>query len=162
MTTKGWIAVIVILAILIAALGWLDYTTPSSEPSDAAQTSTSTSTHENGSASSSAPLDTQVIVAKPAASSTVSSSFEVTGRAPNAWYYEAVFPIQVRDASDDLIASALGKAQSDWTVPGPVAFTSQIKLSTPYHGTATLILLKDNPSGDPENSDEVTVPIVIQ
>lgn len=88
-------------------------------------------------------------------------TFTVTGVAPNAWYFEAVFPIQIRDADDNLVATGQGHAQSDWTIPGPVPFTATITITNVYSGPADLILLRDNPSELPENSDEVTIPIIV-
>ena len=160
MSSRGWITVIVILAILIGALAWLDYTTPPGG-SHALQATTTAATPGQAASPSAAP-DTKAVVTKPTASSTVASTFDISGTAPNSWYFEATFPIQVRDADDDLIGSSQGRAQSDWTVEGPVAFTSTMTVDASYHGPATLILLKDNPSGNPENSDELTVPITIK
>lgn len=113
-------------------------------------------------ASSTEPLSASVTVSTPVSGAAVGQTFDVAGVAPNGWYFEAVFPIQVRDPDDDLVATGQGRAQSDWTVAGPVKFKATIALSTPYAGPADLILLRDNPSGLPENSDEVTIPITIK
>ncbi len=43
-----------------------------------------------------------------------------------------------------------------------VAFSSNIIVEGSYRGPATLILLKDNPSGLPEHDDALEIPIVIQ
>ena len=113
-------------------------------------------------ASSIEPLSTNVTVSAPAPNTIVGKTFTVSGIAPNGWYFEAVFPIQVRDPNDNLIATGQGHARGDWTAAGPVPFTSSITLDANYSGPADLILLRDNPSGLPQNSDEVTVPIVIK
>lgn len=167
MSSRSWGALMVLLAIVIIVLAWFLLTTPAHAPVESPQ---ATSTNETilpapastGSTTQAAPLDSQVTATTPAQNATVSHSFEIAGTAPNQWFFEAVFPIQVRDPNDDLIGTSRGKAQGDWTQPGLVTFTSQITVDASYEGPATLILLKDNPSGDPENSDEVTIPVTIQ
>jgi len=42
-----------------------------------------------------------------------------------------------------------------------VPFTAQVTVED-YSGPATLVLLKDNPSGLPENDDSVSFSVVIQ
>lgn len=165
MSTRAWLTVIIILGVIIVALGVLLFATPVGAPGTSPQPTTTTQAilpSPSSSSTSTAPLDTQVTVTSPAASSTVGHTFTVAGTAPGPWFFEAVFPIQVRDENDDLIGSSQGRAQGEWTTDSLVTFTSQMTVDASYHGPATLILLKDNPSGLPQNMDEVTVPIVVQ
>ncbi len=85
----------------------------------------------------------------------------MTGEAPGNWFFEASFPIQVRDKGNNKVGQTTGQAQSDWMTTELVPFTAEITV-TGYSGPATLVLLKDNPSGLPENEDSVSIPIVIQ
>ncbi len=101
-----------------------------------------------------------VKVASPLPEATVSKTFTVSGEA-RGWYFEASFPIQVRDPSNALIAEAPAQAQSDWMTEDWVPFKSTITVSN-YSGPAVLVLMKDNPSGLPENADAVEFPILIQ
>lgn len=153
MNSKAWVALILILAIIIVVLAWILFTTP---------VPTTPATGSTSSPQTAAPLHAQVTVTTPTANATLSHSFEVAGTAPNQWFNEAVFPIQVRDPNDNLIGASQGQAQGDWTQPGLVTFTSHMTVDSTYEGPANLILLKDNPSGLPQNDDSVTVPIVIQ
>ena len=154
---------VVLFLVIIAMLGYLIMTPARVITTGTMGTTTSSvnSATTTATASSSAPLSAQVSVTSPASGASVERTFTVTGVAPNAWYFEAVFPIQVRDGDDNLIASGQGQAQSDWTTPGPVRFTATITITRTYSGPANLILLRDNPSGLPENFDEVTIPIII-
>ena len=166
MSNKVWITIVIILALIIVALTWILFATPAPR-SGPVQEATSTQpttapTPQPTTASSTIPLDQRVVVAIPKANATVAHTFTITGFAPSAWYFEAVFPIQVRDSDDNLIGTAQGRAQTDWTQPGPIAFKAQITIDASFHGQATLILLKDNPSGLPENMDSVTVPITVK
>ncbi len=86
----------------------------------------------------------------------------VAGSAPGNWFFEASFPIQVRDKDNNKIAQGVAQAQGEWMTTEQVSFTSTITLSTPYSGPATLVLMRDNPSGLPENDDALEIPIVIQ
>jgi len=163
-TTKFLIGVIILLFLVICSMtAYLVFTPGHQKTSPTVPASTTTpSTATTPTASSTEPLSTSVYISAPLSGATVGKTFTVSGTAPNGWYFEATFPIQVRDPNDNLIGSGQGHAQSDWTVAGPVAFTASITLDGTYTGPADLILLRDNPSGLPENSDEVTMPITIK
>jgi hypothetical protein len=107
-------------------------------------------------------LSDRVTVSAPLPNTTVGQTFTVAGSAPGNWFSEAVFPLQVRDPDDNLVARGQGHAKGEWMVTTLVPFTASITLSTHYTGPAELILLRDNPSGLPENSDLVTIPITIK
>ena len=167
MSSRTWTILIVILAIVIAVLAWLLFATPVSAPTIPAATTTESTTSQTTATDSTsspqaAPLDTQVTVTTPQPGATVGRTFTVAGTAPGAWFFEAQFPIQVRDATDDTIASNPAQAQGDWETSGLVTFTDTITIDSSYTGPATLILLRDNPSGLPQNDDSVTIPITVQ
>lgn len=102
------------------------------------------------------------VVEQPTAGSAVVAPFAVSGKARGTWFFEASFPIQVRDAQGNVLGRAVAQAQGDWMTEEFVPFTAHVNLDAPYHGPATLILMKDNPSGLPENDDAVEVPVMIQ
>jgi len=163
-----WILVLVFLAAIIGYLSWLIFVSPVAPQSTqvvAQQNTSGDVTVGNPSATtteSSIPLSASVVVDTPRVGAMVGQSFVVTGEAPGGWYFEASFPITVRDASGTIIASTQGKAQGDWMQTGQVPFTATTTLTSEYHGAATLILLRDNPSGLPENDDSVSIPITVQ
>ena len=162
---KFFIAIIILLFLIICGMtAYLVFTPGSQKSSSSVPVSSTTppTTTATPAASSTELLSASVTVSSPKPNARVGKDFTVSGSAPNGWYFEAVFPIQIRDPNDDLIATTQGHAQSDWTVSGPVAFTAAISIDGNYSGPADLILLRDNPSGLPENSDEVTIPIVIK
>ena len=102
------------------------------------------------------------MVSSPLANATTSSTFSVAGVAPGPWFFEASFPIEVRDGDGIIVGTTHAQAQAPWTTTNLVPFTATITLSPNFHGPASLILLKDNESGLPENDDSVTVPITVQ
>lgn len=106
------------------------------------------------------PLSQQLVLTAPAAQQ-VAKKFTVSGEAPGPWYFEASFPIFVTDVQDNKIATSYGQAQGDWMTESLVPFTAQIDVGT-YTGPATVHLLRDNPSGMPENDDSASFQVVIQ
>jgi hypothetical protein len=107
------------------------------------------------------PLHALVVVSSPVSGATVGKTFTVIGEAPGNWFFEAVFPVQVFDANNNKVGQAQAQAQSDWMTTALVPFKATITV-TGYSGPATLVLLRDNPSGLPQNDDSLSVPITIQ
>lgn len=150
---KGFLwGIVALLFLVIVALAWILFAVPA--PAHAPTT-------EVG-ATSTAPLHERVVVEQPKKGAVVGKTFTVSGEAPGNWYFEASFPIQVRDANQAVLATVPAQAKSDWMTIEQVPFSVSISLDTSYSGEATLVLLRDNPSGLPENDDSLEVPIVIQ
>jgi hypothetical protein len=119
-----------------------------------------TSTNSGGSQGPNAPVATSLIkVAAPLPNSTVNNPILVSGEARGNWYFEASFPIRVLDANGQQIGIGHAEAQGEWMTSEFVPFKATITYTSPRTETGTLVLEKDNPSGLPENADEVRVPI---
>ena len=89
----------------------------------------------------------------------VTSPLTVTGEAQN-WYFEAVFGAQLLDGNGkDLDPGSHAEAQGDWTAGGFIPFEATFNFSAPETATGTLILENDNPSGLPEMSEKVRIPV---
>lgn len=102
-----------------------------------------------------------VVVDSPAANATIISPLSVSGTAVGNWYFEASFPIELLDANNQIIGSGIAEAQSDWMVTTPVPFVATIVFPPqPAGSTGTLVLHKDNPSGEPQFDAQFTVPVV--
>ena len=158
MNTRAWWGIIGILGLIIIILAWVLFATPA--PVEAPTVSTSspqaTSTPQTGA------LHERVVVTSPKANAIVGKTVIVSGSAPGTWYFEASFPIQIRDKDNNKIGQGIAQAQGDWMTTEQVTFTSTVSLSGNYTGLATVVLLRDNPSGLPENEDSLEIPIVIQ
>jgi len=154
MNTKSWWSLIIGLFAVIVVLMYFFVAIPVHAPTvgDVVATSTIDVT---------APLHTRVVVTTPAQNAVVSKTFAISGEVPGNWYFEASFPIQVLDASNTAIGQGIAQAQSDWMTTEQVPFVAAITVDS-YTGPATLVLLRDNPSGLPENDDSVRIPITIQ
>jgi len=86
----------------------------------------------------------------------VESPLVIDGEARGSWYFEGVFPVELRDAKGKLISSAQAEAISDWMTDNFVPFNAKLTFLLPETATGTLILKKDNPSGLPQNDESMT------
>lgn len=152
-----WGIVIVLFAVIVV-LTWILFAVPApaEAPTVGATTTSAAADPSEG------PLHALVSVTSPKENATVRKSFTVSGQAPGLWYFEASFPVQVRDKDGNLLASTHADAQTDWMTTGLVPFEAAVNITESYIGSAVLVLLRDNPSGLPENDDALEVPIVIR
>ncbi len=89
----------------------------------------------------------------------VGNTIEINGQAKGSWFFEASFPIKLIDENENELAAAIATAKSDWMTEDFVPFEAKIEFTNPGIKKADLMLLKDNPSGLPENDDFLRVPI---
>lgn len=100
-----------------------------------------------------------VIVTSPLAGATISSPVTIKGQARGWWFFEASFPIKIIDANGQLLGIVPAQAQTDWMTTDFVPFEVSVEFSQPSTSSGFIVLLKDNPSGLPENDAEVRVPV---
>ena len=89
----------------------------------------------------------------------INSPVTIEGEARGTWYFEASFPILLYDSDGTLLGTAIAQAQGDWMTEDYVPFTAALEFSPPAADTGTLVLERSNPSGLPENSGEIHIPI---
>ncbi|MEN9338134.1 MAG: hypothetical protein RIQ41_448 [Candidatus Parcubacteria bacterium] len=89
----------------------------------------------------------------------VTSPLVITGEARGYWYFEASFPAELLDGNGVRIALAPLQATADWMTTEFVPFKGTLSFVQPDTATGTLILRNDNPSGLPERSYEVRIPV---
>lgn len=104
---------------------------------------------------------------KPGPSQLIASPLLVAGEARGYWFFEASFPVRIYDANGVELGVVPAQAQKDpvtgeinWMTTDFVPFQATLYFKKPVTATGTLILEKDNPSGLPENSAELIVPVV--
>ncbi|MEK7480387.1 MAG: Gmad2 immunoglobulin-like domain-containing protein [Patescibacteria group bacterium] len=152
MSTRTGIIVGIVLFFVIIAAGWVLVATPAPAISP-----TPTPTPPP-----SGPFISEMVkITSPLAGATVGNTFTVKGEARGQWYFEASFPVQVKDKDNNTVGQGIAQAQGEWMTTEFVPFTANV-IVTNYSGPATLVLLKDNPSGLPENDDAVSIPIIVQ
>lgn len=91
------------------------------------------------------------------------TTLTATGKARGYWYFEASFPVALRDQSGATIAQAPAQAQGEWMTEEFVPFSVTLTYPPqPAGSTGTLVLRNDNPSGEPANDKQIEVPVVFQ
>ncbi len=100
-----------------------------------------------------------VYIEAPFSGTKVTSPLVVSGRARGNWYFEASFPVKLLDGNGNQIVIAPAQAQGDWMTTDYVPFSVTLTFPTPATATGTLILQKDNPSGEPQFDDYVSIPV---
>ena len=149
------------IALIALFVGFLALTRPQEgyvRPAALSQASTSSDT-----APSTTPMvsESGVEVDAPLQNQHAGHTFTVSGKAPGPWFFEAQFPMMVRAQNGTVVGRATAKAKGNWQTTGTVAFETVMQIDATYNGPATLVLLKDNPSGLPQNDDSVEVPIIV-
>lgn len=107
-----------------------------------------------------------ITVASPAPLSIVTSPLTLTGQARGAWFFEASFPVVIKDGAGTIIAKGPATAEGDWMTSEFVPFTITLTFTNPYQASdpdfmkrGMLILRKDNPSGESVNDDSLEIPV---
>ncbi len=98
-------------------------------------------------------------VSYPRPNARIVSPVFIEGEARGYWYFEASFPIKVLDANGTELGVGIARALGEWMTEDFVPFKTTIAYSKPQTDTGTIVLQKDNPSGLPENDDELRIPI---
>lgn len=164
---KGSTLVIAVLLIVIALLVWLlvgkkaEAPTVTGEPNTVGNT-TNTGTPGGVTSPSVKPLHERIVVTFPKANESVPKKFTLTGKAPGNWFFEASAPFMIQAEDGSKIAQGITTAQGEWMTTELVEFKAEVSINPAYSGPATLVLLKDNPSGLPENEDSLEIPIIVQ
>jgi len=96
----------------------------------------------------------------PRPNESITSPLTITGEARGYWFFEASFPIELQDESGNIIAQHYATAQTDWMTENFVSFSATLSFTPPSSNKGTLILRRDNPSGLPENDDELIIPVI--
>jgi|SRR3989338_6984817 len=89
----------------------------------------------------------------------VSSPLVVRGEARGIWYFEASFPARLEDGNGKVLVQHYAQAEGDWMTENFVRYKSTLVFSKPTTATGTLVLEKDNPSGDPARAEELRIPV---
>lgn len=101
---------------------------------------------------------TNAVIYEPQLQTFISSPLVVKGQARGAWYFEASFPVKLLDDQGNIIATSVASPESDPLTDDFVPFTSSLEFVT-TSTTGTLIISNDNPSGLPEYSESVSLPV---
>lgn len=99
-------------------------------------------------------------VSAPLPNALIATPLVVKGDARGTWYFEASFPVKLFDANGKQLAAVPAQAKGDWMTTDFVPFEAILNFTKPATSTGTLVLEKDNPSGDPAKDDSISIPVV--
>ncbi len=103
----------------------------------------------------------KIVVDTPFPGSVTGKEFVITGKAAG-WYFEGSFPATVLDKDGKILWQGPAQAQGDWMTAEFVPFKVTAKVPETYIGPATLLLEKDNPSGEPQFDASMSFPFTIE
>jgi hypothetical protein len=107
-----------------------------------------------------ASSDGHVVVSEPNSSEVVSSPVEIAGTVTGGgWFFEASFPVIVVDADETTLGQGTAHATGDWMTTGTVPFVANVTFAKPHSANGRIVLVKDNPSGLPQNAMVFSFPV---
>lgn len=105
-----------------------------------------------------------ITVYTPAANETVGNPIALTGEARGYWFFEATAPVVVTNWDGLIIGESYVTAEGEWMTEDFVPFSGTIEYDLPadsYSTRGTVILMRSNPSGLPENDAAVEIPVTL-
>ena len=103
-------------------------------------------------------LTDQILISSPRPAQVIKSPLTIKGRARGGWFFEAEFTANLVDSHNDVIGSAILRADGDWMTQDFVPYSGVLTFTTTAK-TGKLLLEKANPSGLPENAKQLVIPV---
>src|SRR3989339_460046 len=95
-----------------------------------------------------------ISITTPFVNQIIASPFTLSGEAVGNWYFEATLPVKLLDADGNVLVQTYVTAQDEWMTTDFVRFEGLLEFAAPENGDkGTVVFMKDNPSGLPENDD---------
>jgi hypothetical protein len=88
--------------------------------------------------------------------------FIIKGQARGTWFFEGSFPVVVLDKDGKVLFAGIATSSESWMTTNFIPFSSSVKVPVSYIGKATVILKKDNPSGEASRDASISFPITIE
>lgn len=98
-------------------------------------------------------------VNQPKPNSIITSPTTVIGQARGSWFFDGELPIILFDANNHQLGIGTARAYSDWKNDNFVPFDATFSFSIPATTDGTLVIKKNNHSGDPSQDDQLIIPI---
>ncbi|MFA6158402.1 MAG: Gmad2 immunoglobulin-like domain-containing protein [Candidatus Paceibacterota bacterium] len=96
---------------------------------------------------------------EPAASSSLSAPFSVSGQARGQWFFEGSFPIKVIGIDGTELGTGIARANGEWMTTDFVPFVASVSFDPKGNVDGFVRFVRDNPSGLPGNDAHVDVPV---
>jgi len=146
-----------LVALPIAGIAYISISNP--VPTTIDNEPTATTTSQEGSSTTTEPADSStglIQVTSPQPEEVVGIPLELSGKARGYWFFEATAPVVVTNWDGLIIGEGYISADEGWMTEEYVPFSGTVSYSLPadsYSATGTIIFLRANPSGLPENDD---------
>jgi len=106
-----------------------------------------------------------IVVTSPSLGEQVGNPIVLEGMARGYWFFEASAPVVVTNWNGLIIGEGYVTAEGEWMTEDIVPFSGTLSYEIPennYSATGTLIFMRDNPSGLPENDMAYEMTIMLQ
>lgn len=107
-------------------------------------------------------LNDLIRVTFPRPNDVVNSPIRIEGEARGQWYFEADFPARLFDSQGREIGVGIMAAQGEWMTEEFVPFSGEVVFSETQDERGVLVLEKANPSGLPENEEQLRIPVLFR
>ncbi len=156
---KTYIALIIALLIVVSGVLWY---VMQPVPAEAPQEVPVEAVVDGPQASYMNATEDDIVVDIPLPGDVTGKTFSVKGEARGFWYFEASFPVVLLDAQGAEIAQGVALAEGEWMTEEFVPFTVELTAPQTYIGPATIVLKKDNPSGEAQYDGSLSIPITVE
>lgn len=101
-----------------------------------------------------------ITITNPLPNDTIGGHVTVSGFISGTWFFEGDTFAEIADSNGTVIGGGLLRALDNWMTADVIAFEGKVILnSIPQTTSGTIIIYKDNPSGESQFDDSVTIPI---
>jgi len=100
-----------------------------------------------------------IVLTSPLPGETIEFPLTISGRARGYWFFEASFPVALKDAKGNVFYETYAEADGDWMTEDFVDFTATLTPPLVNAGKGQIVLKHSNASGLPERDDQLVVPV---
>lgn len=100
-----------------------------------------------------------ITVSNPRPNQAVTSPLQLAGNARGSWFFEATAPVIVTDENGSELGQGFITAQGEWMTTDFLPYEGSVIFSPSSTSTGWMIFSNSNPSGLPENSKQLKIPI---
>lgn len=107
----------------------------------------------------------KVKIDTPRPNQAIKSPLTITGEAIGLWFFEASFPVILKDENGKILTQSYAQARKEFEDDEFVPFESTIEFTIDQNSKGkkgTLILQKDNVSDLPENDESIEIPVLFE
>lgn len=105
-------------------------------------------------------MSDEIMIDSPRPQAKVAAPLGISGQARGSWFFEGSLSAEILDINETVLGTAVLQATGEWMTEDFVPFVGEISFDAPVSTTGTLVIKNANPSGLPENSKELRIPVI--